>query len=86
MAALVASAIAVVEEPGRAHDLPLDVRGTAFQEAVLAGTLPRGARRERELRGAGRPCGQAGRGAGGGDGVRGEPGGDPHPLPPRPSR
>lgn len=34
MAALVASAIAVVEEPGRAHDLPLDVRGTAFQEAV----------------------------------------------------
>jgi AraC family transcriptional regulator of adaptative response/methylated-DNA-[protein]-cysteine methyltransferase len=34
MAALVASAVAVVEEPGRAHDLPLDVRGTAFQEAV----------------------------------------------------
>jgi AraC family transcriptional regulator of adaptative response/methylated-DNA-[protein]-cysteine methyltransferase len=34
MADLVASAIAVVEEPGRAHDLPLDVRGTAFQEAV----------------------------------------------------
>jgi AraC family transcriptional regulator of adaptative response/methylated-DNA-[protein]-cysteine methyltransferase len=34
MAALVASAVAAVEEPGRAHDLPLDVRGTAFQEAV----------------------------------------------------
>ncbi|WP_019831989.1 bifunctional DNA-binding transcriptional regulator/O6-methylguanine-DNA methyltransferase Ada [Sphingomonas sp. PR090111-T3T-6A] len=34
MAVLVASAVAVVEEPGRAHDLPLDVRGTAFQEAV----------------------------------------------------
>ncbi len=34
MAALVDSAVAVVEEPGRAHDLPLDVRGTAFQEAV----------------------------------------------------
>ena len=26
--------MAAVEEPGRAHDLPLDVRGTAFQEAV----------------------------------------------------
>lgn len=34
MAALVDTAVAVVEEPGRAHDLPLDVRGTAFQEAV----------------------------------------------------
>jgi AraC family transcriptional regulator, regulatory protein of adaptative response / methylated-DNA-[protein]-cysteine methyltransferase len=34
MAALVARAVAVVEEPGRAHDLPLDVRGTAFQEAI----------------------------------------------------
>ncbi len=34
MASLVDSAVAVVEEPGRAHDLPLDVRGTAFQEAV----------------------------------------------------
>ncbi|WP_454884578.1 bifunctional DNA-binding transcriptional regulator/O6-methylguanine-DNA methyltransferase Ada [Sphingomonas oryzagri] len=34
MADLVAQAIAVVEEPGRAHDLPLDVRGTAFQEAI----------------------------------------------------
>jgi AraC family transcriptional regulator of adaptative response/methylated-DNA-[protein]-cysteine methyltransferase len=34
MAALVDSAVAAVEEPGRAHDLPLDVRGTAFQEAV----------------------------------------------------
>jgi AraC family transcriptional regulator of adaptative response/methylated-DNA-[protein]-cysteine methyltransferase len=31
---LVARAVAVVEMPGRAHDLPLDVRGTAFQEAV----------------------------------------------------
>jgi AraC family transcriptional regulator of adaptative response/methylated-DNA-[protein]-cysteine methyltransferase len=34
MAALVEQAVAVVEEPGRAHDLPLDVRGTAFQEAI----------------------------------------------------
>jgi AraC family transcriptional regulator of adaptative response/methylated-DNA-[protein]-cysteine methyltransferase len=34
MADLVDSAVAVVEEPGRAHDLPLDVRGTAFQEAI----------------------------------------------------
>ncbi len=34
MSALVASAVEVVEEPGRAHDLPLDVRGTAFQEAI----------------------------------------------------
>lgn len=34
MAALLDSAVAAVEQPGRAHDLPLDVRGTAFQEAV----------------------------------------------------
>ncbi len=34
MAELVEQALAVVEEPGRAHDLPLDVRGTAFQEAI----------------------------------------------------
>src|SRR6185436_17999028 len=27
-------AVAVVEAPERSHDLPLDVRGTAFQEAV----------------------------------------------------
>jgi len=31
---LAARAIAAVEKPGQAHDLPLDVRGTAFQEAV----------------------------------------------------
>jgi AraC family transcriptional regulator, regulatory protein of adaptative response / methylated-DNA-[protein]-cysteine methyltransferase len=34
MADLVARAVAAVEAPGRPHDLPLDVRGTAFQEAV----------------------------------------------------
>lgn len=34
MAALAAAAVAAVEAPQRAHDLPLDVRGTAFQEAV----------------------------------------------------
>jgi len=34
MVALVDGAVAAVEQPGRAHDLPLDVRGTAFQEAV----------------------------------------------------
>lgn len=31
---LVAAAVAAVERPGQGHDLPLDVRGTAFQEAV----------------------------------------------------
>jgi AraC family transcriptional regulator of adaptative response/methylated-DNA-[protein]-cysteine methyltransferase len=31
---LLARAVAAVERPERAHDLPLDVRGTAFQEAV----------------------------------------------------
>jgi AraC family transcriptional regulator of adaptative response/methylated-DNA-[protein]-cysteine methyltransferase len=31
---LAAQAVAVVEQPGRAHDLPLDVAGTAFQQAV----------------------------------------------------
>jgi len=34
LADLVARAVAVVEAPGQAHDLPIDVRGTAFQEAV----------------------------------------------------
>jgi AraC family transcriptional regulator of adaptative response/methylated-DNA-[protein]-cysteine methyltransferase len=34
LADLAARAIAAVEAPGQAHDLPLDVRGTAFQEAV----------------------------------------------------
>ena len=34
MAALVAGAAAAVEAPERPHDLPLDVRGTAFQQAV----------------------------------------------------
>jgi AraC family transcriptional regulator of adaptative response/methylated-DNA-[protein]-cysteine methyltransferase len=34
MAELVARTVAAVEQPARPHDLPLDVRGTAFQEAV----------------------------------------------------
>jgi AraC family transcriptional regulator of adaptative response/methylated-DNA-[protein]-cysteine methyltransferase len=34
MADLVRRAVAAVEAPERPHDLPLDVRGTAFQEAV----------------------------------------------------
>jgi AraC family transcriptional regulator, regulatory protein of adaptative response / methylated-DNA-[protein]-cysteine methyltransferase len=34
MAELVERAVAAVEDPARPHDLPLDVRGTAFQEAV----------------------------------------------------
>jgi AraC family transcriptional regulator of adaptative response/methylated-DNA-[protein]-cysteine methyltransferase len=34
MADLVARTVAAVEQPARPHHLPLDVRGTAFQEAV----------------------------------------------------
>jgi AraC family transcriptional regulator, regulatory protein of adaptative response / methylated-DNA-[protein]-cysteine methyltransferase len=34
MAALVERAVAAVHSPGTPHDLPLDVHGTAFQEAV----------------------------------------------------
>lgn len=34
MADLLGRAVVAVERPGLAHDLPLDVRGTAFQEAV----------------------------------------------------
>jgi AraC family transcriptional regulator of adaptative response/methylated-DNA-[protein]-cysteine methyltransferase len=34
LAELVRGAVAAVETPARGHDLPLDVRGTAFQEAV----------------------------------------------------
>ena len=36
MAALVAEVVAAVDDPARARDLPLDLRGTAFQEAVWA--------------------------------------------------
>jgi AraC family transcriptional regulator of adaptative response/methylated-DNA-[protein]-cysteine methyltransferase len=32
--ALLSRAIAAVEAPGQGHDIPVDVRGTAFQEAV----------------------------------------------------
>jgi AraC family transcriptional regulator of adaptative response/methylated-DNA-[protein]-cysteine methyltransferase len=34
MSDLAERAVAAVNSPGKAHDLPLDVRGTAFQEAV----------------------------------------------------
>ena len=34
MADLVARTVAAVDDPSRPHDLPLDVKGTAFQEAV----------------------------------------------------
>ncbi|MGJ3625870.1 methylated-DNA--[protein]-cysteine S-methyltransferase [Sphingomonas sp. MMS24-JH45] len=34
LAGLARAVVAQVEAPGRDHDLPLDVRGTAFQEAV----------------------------------------------------
>lgn len=34
LADLAARVVAEVEQPGRDHDLPLDVRGTAFQEAI----------------------------------------------------
>lgn len=34
LAGLLAQAIAIVEQPDRPHDLPLDVKGAAFQEAV----------------------------------------------------
>ncbi|MFN2258496.1 MAG: bifunctional DNA-binding transcriptional regulator/O6-methylguanine-DNA methyltransferase Ada [Parasphingopyxis sp.] len=34
MAELIGKAVAAVDDPGRPHGLPLDVRGTAFQEAV----------------------------------------------------
>ena len=34
LTALVAGMVATVERPGEAHDLPLDVAGTVFQQAV----------------------------------------------------
>ena len=37
LAALAGTVVAAVESPDRDHDLPLDVRGTAFQEAVWQG-------------------------------------------------
>ena len=44
LTALAAEVVALVEAPGRDHQLPLDVRGTAFQEAVWQAlrTVPAG--------------------------------------------
>ncbi|WP_375422113.1 bifunctional DNA-binding transcriptional regulator/O6-methylguanine-DNA methyltransferase Ada [uncultured Sphingomonas sp.] len=44
LAELAARVVAAVESPDRDHDLPLDVRGTAFQEAVWQAlrTIPQG--------------------------------------------
>ena len=44
LAALAARVVAAVETPGRDHHLPLDVRGTAFQEAIWQAlrTIPPG--------------------------------------------
>ncbi len=44
LAILAAQVVAAVESPGRDHDLPLDVRGTAFQEAIWQAlrTIPPG--------------------------------------------
>ncbi|HEX9946504.1 MAG TPA: bifunctional DNA-binding transcriptional regulator/O6-methylguanine-DNA methyltransferase Ada [Allosphingosinicella sp.] len=70
MAELVARTVAAVEAPERPHDLPLDVRGTAFQEAVWRelARIPPGeslsyaalaarAGRPRAVRAAGTACG-----------------------------
>ena len=60
LAALAAEVVAVVEAPGRTHRLPLDLRGTAFQEAVwqaLAAIPPGETRTYSELAAlAGRPA------------------------------
>ncbi len=44
LAELASAVVAAVETPGRHHDLPLDVRGTAFQEAIWQAlrTIPPG--------------------------------------------
>ncbi|MGA9580489.1 MAG: bifunctional DNA-binding transcriptional regulator/O6-methylguanine-DNA methyltransferase Ada [Allosphingosinicella sp.] len=73
MAELVERAVAAVESPERPHDLPLDVRGTAFQEAVWRelARIPAGERlsyaalaaragRPRAVRAAGTACGSNG--------------------------
>jgi len=68
LAALADRVVAAVEEPAAAHDLPLDIRGTAFQEAVwraLAAIPPGETRSYAELaaaagnRGATRAAGSA---------------------------
>lgn len=58
---LVAAVVAKIEEPARSVDLPLDIRGTSFQQRVLAGPPPypggqhghlqRGRRRHRRAEG-----------------------------------
>jgi AraC family transcriptional regulator of adaptative response/methylated-DNA-[protein]-cysteine methyltransferase len=73
-------------DPGRDTDLPLDVQGTAFQEAVWQAlrAIPPG-----ETRSYAQLATEAGsprRGARGGDGMRGQPCRGADPLPPRPAR
>jgi AraC family transcriptional regulator of adaptative response/methylated-DNA-[protein]-cysteine methyltransferase len=72
--AVVRAVVALVDDPARPADLPLDVRGTAFQQAVW------------QLCRAGGDGRAAGGGAGRRDGVRRQCAGHRHPLPPRAAR
>ena len=82
----VARTVAAVEAPERPHDLPLDVRGTAFQEAVWRelARIPPGESLSYAALAA--RAGTAAGGTGGGNGLRLEPDRRAHPLPPRPPR
>ncbi len=68
-----------VEQPGTAHDIPLDVQGTAFQQAGVARTAQDPGRRDPLLCRDRRGRGQSEGGARGGLGQRREPrrGADP---------
>jgi hypothetical protein len=80
---LLARTVAAVNAPERPHDLPLDVRGTAFQEAVwreLARVPPRRTSQLRRPRRQGR---QTGSRPGRRHRLRRQPNRHPHPLPPR---
>ncbi len=47
--AWMARAVGLVEAPGRPHDLPLDIGGTAFQQRVVGGAAGDPARHHRDL-------------------------------------
>ena len=80
---LVAQVVGLVEAPRRAPDLPLDIRGTAFQERVWQALRAIPAGLDRELRRDRRPDRQPQGRARGGPGLCRQPGGRGHPLPPR---
>ena len=80
---LVAQVVGLVEAPAHGLDLPLDVRGTAFQQRVWQALREIPMRVDRDLCRDRRAHRRAQGGAGGRAGLRGQPDRGRHPVPPR---